>query len=100
MQDFPVHLKPENKSKFPTIRQNRLKLKLRRELYDHIISHSENEYFSLDKFNEQVKDMNLTQKLADSMITDLEKLGWKCKKSYGDTALFIYSTENPPPSCW
>jgi len=31
---------------------------------------------------------------------ELEELGWKCKKSFGQTALFIYSTENPPPSCW
>ena len=38
--------------------------------------------------------------MSEIIIKELEELGWKCKLSYGQTALFIYSTENPPPSCW
>jgi len=37
----------------------------------------------------------------ESIVADLvDNLGWKCKLSFSDTGLFVYSTENPPPSCW
>lgn len=100
MKDFPLFMKPENKEKFPALVYNRHKLQLRKDLYKHITSHAENDYFSIDKLKEATGDMATAQKLIDTMIPELEKLGWKCKKSYGDTALFIYSTEQPPPNCW
>jgi len=78
----------------------RMKCYLRRDIYEHVLSYGENDYFSLDKFNEHVRDMESVKKMVEEIIPELEKLGWHCKTSYGGTALFIYSTDTPPPSCW
>ena len=40
------------------------------------------------------------QEQYEIVKSELVKLGWKCKTSFGGTGLFIYSTEEPPPSCW
>lgn len=100
MREFPSKLKPENKDSFKKVYYDRMKCYLRRDLYEHILSHNENDYFSLDKFNERVDDLELVKKMISELVRELEDLGWKCKTSFGGTGLFIYSTENPPPSCW
>jgi hypothetical protein len=100
MKEFPPTLKTENKDNFAKINHERLKCYLRRDLYEHIISHTENEYFSLDDFNRRVGNMEKTNELIDELIPELTNLGWKCQKAYGDTGLFIYSTEKPPANCW
>ncbi len=100
MKEFPTFLKPENKEEFKAKNHERLKCYLRRDLYEHIISHTENEYFSLDDFNRRVNNMEQTKTLVDEIIPELTTLGWKCQKAYGDTGLFIYSTEKPPANCW
>ena len=70
-----------------------------------MIREDENTYFDLEKFgciyfkNKKNKE-ELLHKLLNDIIPEITKLGWKCKKSFGGTALFIYSSENPPPSCW
>jgi hypothetical protein len=100
MKKLPSKLNVTNKDNFAKINYNRILCYLRRDLYEHIISHKENEYFSLDEFNTRVKDMELTQRMVRELIPELEALGWKCSFSYGDTGLFIYSTESPPENCW
>jgi len=88
-----------NKKNFPSLYYNRTKCYLRRELYEHVIRHNENNYFSLDDFNKTVDNIELVKEMIDELIIELEELGWKCKLSYGGTGLFIYSTENPPSTC-
>jgi hypothetical protein len=100
MKEFPDILKPKNKENFAKLNQDRLKCYLRRDLYEHIISHEDKDYFSLDEFNKRANDMNLTKQLVREIIPELEQLGWKCKTSFGGTGLFIYNTENPPPNCF
>lgn len=100
MKDFPSILTPENKDRFHALNRERLKCYLRRDLYEHIISHKETEYFSLDDFNRRANDMDTTKELIKELIPELEKLGWKCKTSFGCTGLFVYSTETPPPNCF
>lgn len=100
MKEFPRAMRVENIAKFPQLWEERLKYYLRREVYEHVLSHAENDYFSLDKFNERVNNIELTKKLVKEIVPELEQLGWKCKMSYGGTALFIYSTPAPPPNCW
>lgn len=96
MKDFPLFLKPKNKQDFSKLNKDRLTCYLRRDLYEHIISNEEKDYFSLDEFNKRVNDMTLTKEIVKEIIPELEELGWKCKTSFGCTGLFIYSTENPP----
>ena len=105
MKEFPVILSVQNKDQFPSIHYNRVVCYLRKAIYEHVIGHDENSYFDLEKFSRLYFETNekreeLTKKLSDGIIPELEKLGWKCKTSFGGTALFIYSTEEPPPSCW
>jgi hypothetical protein len=45
-----------------------------------------------------LKNKEINKSLYKAM--ELTQLGWKCKLSYGDTALFIYTSENPPAGCW
>lgn len=101
MKVFPNNLHVKNKDLFENIFYVRLTCYLRRDIYEHILKEPENNYFSLDKFNEKyVNDMNITRKLVKEIIKELEKLKWKCELAYGDTGLFIYSSENPPTNYW
>lgn len=101
MKNFPLTLKNENKKNFEAINYERLKCYLRRDLYEHIISHTQEEYFSFDTFcsNKFINNKQIN-KLIDDLIPELNLLGWKCQKAYGDTALFIYDSEKLPSTCW
>jgi len=101
MKEFPGIFKPKNKETFSKLNYERLKCYLRRDLYEHIISHEEHDYFSLDDFNKRVNNMTLTKKLVKEVIIELEKLGWTCKISFGGTGVFIYGKpDNPPSNCF
>ncbi len=99
MKQFPEHLRPDNIKKLVDANYNRLKCYLRRDLYEHIISHSESDYFSLDEFNQRVNNMDTTKKLVEEVILELKELGWNCQLSFGGTGLFVYGKEKPK-ECW
>ena len=99
MKDFPLSLNVKNKKNFPKVYDNRMLCYLRKEIYEHVIHKTENSYFELDKF--EVKyTCHITDSMIDIIISELNVLGWNCKKTCANTALFIYSTPNPPSSCW
>ncbi len=102
MREFPDSLNVKEKDKFPNIYNNRVLCYLRKSIYEHVISQDENSYFDLEKFvRTYYKDSKDIEKLqVNLVIQELEEIGWKCKLSFGGTALFIYSTLNPPSSCW
>jgi hypothetical protein len=94
-------IKTENRGMFKTMRIKIIFDKLRKKIYEHILEENENNFFDLQKFDKKhLKNLELTLVIVKDIITELEDAGWKCKLSYGNTALFIYSTEKPPPSCW
>jgi hypothetical protein len=98
MKNFPECLNVKNKENFEKINYNRLKCYLRRDLFEHITSHTEDDYFSLDEFDKRVNNMKITKALVKELIEELKSLGWNCKTSFGGTGLFIYSSETPPPN--
>lgn len=105
MKEFPSLLNVNNKKNFPKLFYNRYLCYLRRDIYEHMIRwtdlKSENNYFELDRFQRDNKIPNdLFKKMRNVIIKELQTLGWKCKLSYADTGLFIFSSESPPPSCW
>ena len=101
MKEFPSILNVANKDEFPDIQYNRVLCYLRKNIYEHVIREDENSYFDLEKFQKIQKiTVENRDKMATTVIEELVVLGWKCKLSYGSTALFIYSSENPPASCW
>ncbi len=99
MTHFP-HVKDIDK--FEQMNYDRIKNILTTDIYNLIISRkTENEYFDLDTFN--IKNnisMKVLHQMVKEIIIELEKSGWKTKLSFGDTGLFIYSTEEQPKSCW
>jgi hypothetical protein len=99
MQEFPYNFTPQYKKSFKLINISRLKCLLRQELYNHIVSHEEKEYFSLDEFY-SVATIEEGKEIVKEIIGELVEMGWKCKTSFGGTGLFIYSSENPPPNCF
>jgi hypothetical protein len=101
MDKFPFEINATNKDSFKKIQHDKIIRHLRTKIYDHIISCNENNYFDLDKFNTTyTKNMDSLQEMIIIITKELEKLGWKCKLSFGDTGMFIYSSDKPPPSCW
>lgn len=99
MTHFP-HVK--DKDNFEQINYDRINNILRTDIYDLMISRkSENDYFDLDTFNiKNNVSMKTLQQMIKEIMNELGTLGWKTKLSFGDTGLFIYSSEEPPKSCW
>ena len=102
MINFPSKLNVQNKNNFKKLHYERTLCYFRRELYEHIIKNEESVYFELDLFfNKHMKnETEQIQIMVETVIKELNELGWKCKTSFGNTALFIYSTENPPFTCY
>lgn len=98
MKTFPNTLRPENKKYFIEYQRERCKCYLRKNLYEHMISNEEKDYFSLDNFFSQV-GVSLGKEIVNELIEELKSLGWKCKTSFGGTGLFIY-IDNPPSNCF
>jgi len=103
MDILPKVLHVNNKDTFNDLNTTRIRRLLNKDVYLLLVSReTENEYYDLDQFCIKYlnRDMKRMHELMKDVLTNLETLGWKCKYSYNDTGLFIYSSENPPPSCW
>jgi hypothetical protein len=102
MKEFPSILNVNNKNNFRLIYYNRVLCYFRRKIYEHMIKEDENSYFDLNDFcvSNGMKDIKNIEKMVQTLSEELHKLGWKCKRSFGGTALFIYSSDKPPRSCW
>ena len=98
MNSFPSEINKDNKENFNNLFNNMVLCMIREDIYRLLISRKdENEYVDLDKYYSKYgKNTNI----IDNIITELNQLGWKTKLSFGDTGLFVFSTENPPTSCW
>ena len=102
MKSFPQEINVKNLHSFHRINNDRIINIIRNEIYETIIKRkSENEYIDLDKISKDHSySMNMVSKIITDISEELHQLGWKTKLSFGDTGLFIYSTEDPPTSCW
>ncbi len=101
MLNFPTEISSNNKENFKDLNKDRLLSLLRNDIYNLIISRDdENEYYALDIFEITYSCKYFINEIITQVISELNELGWKTKLSFGDTGLFIYSTEEPPRSCW
>lgn len=103
MISFPEDINVRNINNFQNLNIIRIKSLLRQEIYDLLLTRKdENSYVDLDIF--LMKHCNRKVCILEAIIKDireeLQNLGWNTKLGFGDTGLFIYSTENPPTSCW
>lgn len=100
MKTFPEGLHVKYRTKFPSILYKRVKAYLRRELYEHIISSEETQYFDIDSFDKKwFNDVEKTKKMVEEVRQELHDIGWKTDTSFGGTGLFIYA-ENKPRNCF
>jgi hypothetical protein len=101
MKAFPSTLSPANKEHFKQYSFIRQLAYMRKAIYELMITGDENNYFDMDTFC-QLHSVNTTdcKDMVAVVITELEQLGWHCKTSFGCTGLFVYSTDDPPRSCF
>lgn len=102
MNSFPTYINSTNINNFETINKLRIKTSIREDIHNFILNRkNETEYLDLDMLcTKYSKKMNIIQEIISDLCEELNELEWKTKLSYGDTGLFIYSTENPPANCW
>ena len=102
MREFPDKLHVKNKSNFLSFYKDRSLCYLRKDIYEHILIEDENTYFDIDIWcRKNLKnDVTLALEFISQIRTELEALGWKTKLSFGNTGLFIYSSEQVPSSCY
>lgn len=99
MDKFPDYLNILKKDNFKIIKYKRLENIFREDVLIHLINRKdENDYIDLDKYSHF--DKNELAIIFYKVRNEIQELGWKTKLSFGDTGLFIYSTEKPPSSCW
>jgi hypothetical protein len=110
MNKFPKEINICNKkldlenysNNFKEYNSERITKIFRNDIYSHIISRKEeNDYYDIEDFCKRYNydKCNFTV-ILNTILDELENLGWKSKLSFGDTAIFIYSTKEPPRSCW
>jgi hypothetical protein len=99
MIKFPEEISPENNKNFRKILLENCLRKLRKEIYLNIIEDCESNYFVIDNFSNSnnITD-DETEYLVQTVIKELENLGWVCKLSFNNTGLFIFKNPDTPPS--
>ena len=101
MKEFPNRLTPENKEKFSQYRYERNIAYLRKDIFELVLVGDENSYFELDNFARRYKlKKGEIEKMTEILTQELIEKGWNVKTSFGGTGLFIYSTAEPPQSCF
>ena len=102
MKKFPTTLTPTASLSGENL--ERISGLIRQSIYDHLVSRSsEEEFFDAEGFRTSIYT-GITRenfyKLLTPLTKELRELGWKTKISFGGTGLFIYSSEDPPRTCW
>jgi hypothetical protein len=100
MKNFNNCIDVQNKQHFKKYLLTRVTCYLRRDIFDHILINSENNYFDLTNFFGQYRlDEHDQVNIVIVVTKELEAYGWHCKTSFGGTGLFIYS-DTKPVNCW
>lgn len=94
MKEFPKILVPANQSKFGQYSYNRLKCRMRKNIYEYIIANKQGEYYS---FESDIKELGTVdrKKIIDELKQELIKLGWNVATTFGNTGLFVYGDKKP-----
>jgi hypothetical protein len=101
METFSLTFHVSNKDKFSDEFFKKYLIKLRKIVADHMLRCNENDFVDLDTFNRKyVKDMAKTRQMAAIVSDELKQLGWNTLLGFGETGLYIYSTDEPPASAY
>lgn len=100
MKTFGDQLRPENLELFQKIKSTRVSAYLRRDLYEFILNEMTScknpkkipNFFDLDGFYKK-HQMQLNDEITEQIEKELNDLGWKTKKVFGNTGLQISGNE-------
>lgn len=97
MKEFSDNISVVNRNNFSEIYFQRNLCYLRRDIYEHVLANREEDYFDIDIWCRKRLRNNteIMKRMIKIIILELERKGWKCKTTFGDTALFIYSDKPP-----
>jgi hypothetical protein len=101
MEIFDKRLHVSNYKNFNNLYLDYVEKQLREDIFIHIVKRkNEDDYIDLDYYSSKYgKDE--VYKVLPILTKELEAEGeWKTKLSFGDTGLFIYSTDDLPKTCW
>lgn len=101
MEIFDKRLHVSNYTNFNNLYLDYIEKQLREDIFVHIVKRkNEDDYIDLDYYSSKYgKDE--VYKVLPILTKELEAEGaWKTKLSFGDTGLFIYSTDDLPKTCW
>ena len=90
---------PQNKMNFEQLVLEKIKLQLYDNIINHILSHKEDEYYTIEDFISEYRYDKYKKKIMNMIPLVCEKLktlGWQTAISYGGTGLFIYEKDKPP----
>lgn len=106
MKKFPTFLKIKSSNKpIEELSKNLqehyietiLKPRIREAICDFIIANSlQANYFNFYEHVSEQITLQTVQIVVGSLQKELESIGWKTKLAYGNTGMFIYSTNDPP----
>ena len=103
MNCFPEKTNVKYKDEYSSIYFDMKLNDFRRDIFNFLITRDdENDYYDVDDWcrDNIKKNTEMMSSFVDTITSELTDLGWKCKTSFNDTGLFIYSTVDPPRSCW
>ena len=97
MNKFPDYLHVSNKDDFDVIFFDECVCLFRKTVLEHMLKRKENDFIDLDTFNRTyIRDMKTMHRIVSIVQEELSALGWYTYLGFGDTGLYIYSTEEKP----
>ena len=101
MEQFGRELRVNNKDNFNDIKYKSNMCRLRKHIYRFVLNGVENDFFDIDQFNRKyVKNINAMNEMINSVVLELNELGWKTYIGFGGTGLYIYSSEELPQGAY
>lgn len=98
MNSLPETISVANRETFRLQFIEQKKARFRKEVVNFLLKRDrENDFIDIDQFNRKhVLDMKLTQEIVEAVSNELKELGWYPLLGFGDTGLYILSTEEKP----
>jgi hypothetical protein len=93
MKFFPKKLTPENLENFYSYQQHRNFCKLKRDIYEFMLS---KDFISNKNRGLEISQLNCSKDLIIKVMEELKNLGWETELALHETYLFIYPPNQKP----
>jgi len=103
MKEFPEKLNPNNVSQFKEYQQTRDLCYFRRDIYEFLLhTDFDRDYFDTTIFfnRQKITDINIKKNMIQTIVKELQKLGWYVGSVFDQTAILIYPSEQELQTCF